>query len=90
MRMSRHFNWKIKGANQENPFPGRGCPRYSNFYEYLYTHLTHILFVLVGYLNLLDILLFIKCKCSAIKMTIMSDTHAGIYLLFFNAGMLIK
>lgn len=50
----------------------------------------HTVFALVGYLNLLDVLLFIKYKCTAIKMATISDTCAGIYLLFVNAGMLMK
>lgn len=45
---------------------------------------------LVGYLNPLDILLFVQRKGTAVKMTIISDAYASICLLFFNAGMLMK
>lgn len=48
VRMNRYFNWKVKGANQENPSLDRGLPRYSNLYEYLYSHMKYTLFALLS------------------------------------------
>lgn len=46
--MNRNFSWQIKGANQENSSPDRGCPRHSDFYEYLYIHMNNTVFALLS------------------------------------------
>ena len=46
VRMERRFNWKIKGPTQEIPPQAEVAQRYSNFYEYVYTPMEHVLLAL--------------------------------------------